>query len=188
MNITDPRSGRAAEVNEAHQLKTRAITSTFQFASSEEGLAYVYDTDFMALTAGAQRGVVEIHGHAEMTHLGVIRLTSTDDVKWRAILDETGGAVESSGTLATPSNLKRGSGNEFSGEVYKGGNTIGITGGVVVASGISGLGKMCLFDFRESFILGKNQKVTISAECMNASTDVSANVQMYEHSTMTAGH
>ncbi|MBF0629310.1 MAG: hypothetical protein HQL91_13925 [Magnetococcales bacterium] len=183
MQINDPRSGMAADVNEEGQLKTRSIASSFHYAAAEDGTAYIADTDFMALTSGAQRGILELKGSATsaMTHTRLITMQSTADVKWRLILSESGGAVTTSGTALTPQNMKRGSGNTYSGTLFKGSNAIAVSGGSVVMTGLSGANRPCVFDFQETLILGKSQKWTLSAEVVSAGGDVSAGVQFYEH-------
>jgi hypothetical protein len=162
--------GFAAGVNSRNELLNHAtISSEINEVAKEDGQAYSFPTDVVAIAAAGQDGLLYILNPTTSRkdlQIDDIRVSSDAEAHWRFYKNPTGGTLIS-GADGTPVNTNFGSGNQFTGTFKVGvdGNTV--TGGDLFGQLISLSGPFN-FDSQGSIILTPGQSLAVEVESFAA--------------------
>jgi len=164
--------GYKAEVSKNNRLLTRA-SNTIQMAtiSEEEGEAYIFASgDFVNITTtDTETGMFHIKNTSSTKHLHIYSIRSCADQinLWKLYKNSTGGTLLSNQTEGSKNNLSLISNNVPDTTVYKGSDSVTLSGGTMLEHWINDVGHSTEV-FEGSLILGKNDSIELTVELATA--------------------
>jgi len=178
--------GFSASVNSNNRLRTHAETlELLPAVSLRDGKAFMYKTDFVALTTtGSFSGLVYIQ-NSSTTPLAVmaIRTCGTAYCQWRILKNPTGGTLISGGTASTPLAMNFTSAEDFEGTALVGADTNTVTGATVLGTWINGGPGHSVEEFSGALILGQGDSVALEVQPSAAATVCSTIQLAYVNAT-----